>query len=175
MTKQLHCDYTPDMLDSKIEAFVETVGEFFSRLGHQRIAGRLIGWLLVCDPPHQAASQLAEVIGASKASISINLRLLTAAGLVERIGVPGERRAFYQLRPIAWTRDLSAKLAQVSELRRVADSGLELLSEDSEERRRRLQRMRDFYAFMERELPPIIDKWLATEEAQELRLGKGAS
>jgi len=154
-------------LEPRSEAFIERVAEFFARLGHQRIAGRLLGWLLICDPPHQSAAELASVSGASKASISINLRLLTTAGLVERIGVPGERRGFYRLRPGAWTQDLSSKLAQIAELRRVADSGLRLLGDVPEEKSRRLRRMRDYYAFMEHELPAVIDRWLATDEAQE--------
>ena len=58
------------MLPATRDAFVERVGEFFSRLGHQRIAGRLIGWLLISEPEHQSAAELVEVIGASKASIT---------------------------------------------------------------------------------------------------------
>ena len=96
------------------EAFVERVGEFFSRIGHQRGAGRTVGWLLVCDPPHQSADELVQATGQSKASVSIHLRLLTASGLVERIGVSGERRAFYRIRPAAWKNDLSAKLTQIT-------------------------------------------------------------
>ena len=155
------------MLPAKSKAFVERVGEFFSRLGHQRIAGRLIGWLLISEPEHQSAAELVEVVSASKASISINLRLLMAAGLVERIGVPGERRAYYRLRPIAWTRDWDTKLGQIAELRRIADSGLELLKDEPAPRGKRLQGMRDYYAFMGRELPPVIDKWLASDKAQD--------
>ncbi len=155
------------MLPAKSKAFVERVGEFFSRLGHQRIAGRLIGWLLISEPEHQSAAELVEVVSASKASISINLRLLMAAGLVERIGVSGERRAYYRLRSIAWTRDWGTKLGQIAELRRIADSGLELLKDEPAPRGKRLQGMRDYYAFMERELPPVIDKWLASDKAQD--------
>lgn len=156
------------MLDAKSEAFIETVGEFFSRLGHQRIAGRLLGWLLICDPPHQSATDLADAIGASKGSISINLRLLIASDLVERIGVPGERRAFYRLRPTAWTQDLNSKVAQLTELRRIAESGLDVLADAPPERRKRLEGMRALYEFMEREFPVLIEKWLASNKAKEL-------
>jgi len=154
------------VLDPRQEDYVARMGELFSQLGHQRIAGRLLGWLLICDPPHQSATQLATVSGASKASVSINLRLLVAAGLVERTGVPGQRRTHYQLRPAAWTLDLRAKLAQTAELRRLADEGLDLLKDAPAIRRERLGAMRDFYAFMERELPAVIDKWLASQPSK---------
>lgn len=144
----------------EIEAFIERIGEFYSRLGLQRGAGRLIGWLLVCDPPHQSAPQLEKATGSSKASVSIHVRLLMAAGLVERIGVPGERRAFYRIRATAWTEDLKSKLAQLTELKDIAESGLKSLEGSRPESRARLEVMRDFYAFMERELPAVIDRWL---------------
>lgn len=57
-------------------------------------------------------------------------------------------------------------MVQIAELRRIADFGLELL-EDDPARAKRLQRMRDYYVFMEKELPPVIDKWLASDKAQD--------
>ena len=144
---------------AKLEAFVEQVGEIFASAGHQRIAGRLFGWLLICDPPHQSAADIQEATGASKASVSTNLRLLQAGGLVERIGVPGERRAYYQMNLEAWTRDLKGRLAEISAMRRVAESGLEALGSVPAERRERLEAMRAFYTFFEKEMPTLLEHW----------------
>jgi len=148
--------------EAQVHEFVEGIGELFAGMGQQRIAGRLLGWLLVCDPPHQSADELARVIGASKASISITVRLLIAAGMVERIGVPGQRRAHYRLRPTCWTTDVREKLGRITAMRAVAEQGLRALAGAPRERRRRLQDMRDFYAFFEREFPALIERWLAT-------------
>jgi len=147
--------------DGRKREFVERVGEFFARTGHPRIAGRLLGWLLICDPPHQSAEELAGVTQASKASISVMLRLLGAAGLVERIGVPGERRSFYRIRGSAWSEDLSTKAAHFSEMRKIAEAGLELVDGDAAEQRRGLTNMRDFYGFFEREFPELLRRWEA--------------
>jgi DNA-binding transcriptional regulator GbsR (MarR family) len=148
--------------EARVHEFVESIGELFARVGQQRIAGRLLGWLLVCDPLHQSADELARVTGASKASISITLRLLIAAGMVERIGVPGQRRAHYRLRPACWTTDLREKLGRVTAMREVAEQGLEALSGAPRHRRQRLQDMRDFYAFFEGEFPALIERWLSS-------------
>ena len=43
--------------------FAEEVGLFFERSGMTRMAGRILGWLLVCDPPHQTLNDLAEALG----------------------------------------------------------------------------------------------------------------
>lgn len=144
--------------------FVEHFGEFFARAGHQRIAGRVLGWLLICDPPHQSADDLRRVTRASKASVSITLRLLAAADLVERIGVPGQRRAYYRVRPGAWSTDLRRKVDQITGARRLAEEGLALLADATPERRRRLEEMRELYAFFEREFPGLIERWLASRK-----------
>ena len=41
--------------------FVEEAGIVFEQTGLPRMAGRIFGWLLICDPPHQSTDQLAEV------------------------------------------------------------------------------------------------------------------
>lgn len=148
-----------------LEPFVERVGEFFARTGHQRTAGRVLGWLLVCDPPRQSADDLQRVTGASKASISITLRVLIANDLVERVGVTGRRQAHYQLRPGCWTTDLRGKLAQFTALRELAEEGLALMVEAPPDRRARLEGMRDLYAFFEREFPGLVERWLAERGA----------
>jgi len=148
--------------EAQVHEFVEDVGELMASVGQQRIAGRLLGWLLVCDPPHQSADELVRVTGASKASISITIRLLTAAAMVERIGVPGQRKAYFRLRPACWTTDLRQKLSRITAMREIAERGLEALAGAPRERRQRLQDMRDLYAFFEREFPMLIERWLAS-------------
>ncbi|GIH67164.1 hypothetical protein [Microbispora siamensis] len=47
------------------------------------IAGRVLAWLMICDPPEQSAGQIAEAIGASRASVAglAAFRDMTAAGM----------------------------------------------------------------------------------------------
>ncbi len=141
------------------DAFVERIGEYFAQIGSTRIAGRLVGWLLVCDPPHQSADDLAQATGASRGSVSNMLKLCVAGGIIQRIGLPGERRAYYQIRAEAWSDLFVASMAQTAELRLIADEGLKALSGTSVTRRARLQAMRDLYAFYEREIPSLVERW----------------
>jgi hypothetical protein len=34
--------------------FIERSGLFYEAAGGPRTAGRILGWLLICDPPHQS-------------------------------------------------------------------------------------------------------------------------
>lgn len=153
-------------LSPELDAFIEQLGELFARTGSQRIAGRLLGFLMICDPAQQSAPDIEEAIGVSKASVSINLRLLQAAGIIERVGVAGQRRAHYQVRVDCWSKDLSTKQAEIETMRRIADNGLDALTDAPPERRERLEAMRAFYEFFERAFPAVIDQWEREREAE---------
>jgi hypothetical protein len=45
--------------------------------------------------------------------------------------------------------------------RQVADEGIELLRDRPPESRQRIQEVRDVYAFMERELPAMLERFMA--------------
>ena len=77
--------------------FVEEVGLFFEQTGMPRMAGRILGWLLISDPPHQSTDELAGGLIASKGSISTNTRLLIQIGLIERLSLPGVRHDYFRI------------------------------------------------------------------------------
>jgi DNA-binding transcriptional regulator GbsR (MarR family) len=47
------------------------------------MAGRILGWLLISDSPHQSSEQLVNGLEASKGSISSMTRLLIQINLIE--------------------------------------------------------------------------------------------
>lgn len=139
--------------------FVEEIGLVFDRSGLTRMAGRILGWLLICDPPHQSMGEIAAVLRASKGSISSMTRFLIQVGLVERVSLPGERRDYFRIRSNAWVELMQAKMAEITHLRRLAEQGLELLDSDDPARRERLENMRDTYLFLEAEFPALLQRW----------------
>ncbi|MBW4497143.1 MAG: MarR family transcriptional regulator [Oscillatoria princeps RMCB-10] len=143
----------------EVKRFIEEVGLLFEFTGLPRMAGRILGWLLICDPPHQSTGELVEVLQASKGSISTMTRLLIQAGMVERMGVPGERRDYFRITLGTWSVLIKQRQAQLAAIRQVAERGLELLAGEDSHRLERLREMRDFHAFFERELPVLIERW----------------
>ena len=91
-----------ERLQTKDKQFAEEVGIVFEQTGMPRMAGRILGWLLICAPPHQSTDELTAVLMASKGSISSMTRLLIQSGLIERLSLPGIRRDYFRLRPDAW-------------------------------------------------------------------------
>ncbi len=139
--------------------FVEDVGLSFEMVGLPRMAGRIFGWLLLSDPPHQSPGELADVLQASKGSISTMTRLLVQIGLIERISLPGQRRDYFRIKPHAWTELTKQRMAQITAFRQLAERGLELLEGENPQLRDRLIEMRDMHAFLEQELPALIQRW----------------
>jgi len=140
-------------------SFVEELGLFFEQSGMPRMAGRILGWLLLSDPPHQSLNELAEALIASKGSISTTTRLLVQIGLIERISLPGVRHSYFRIRPSASQHLLKQGAEQVTILRKLAERGLELLEDKASLTRQGLEEMRDMYTFFEREYPALLERW----------------
>jgi len=140
--------------------FVEEVGIVFEQTGLPRMAGRILGWLLLSDPLHQSTDELAEALMASKGSISTMTRFLIRIGLIERISLPGQRRDYFRLRPDAWRYMIRHGLEdEIKMFRQLAEHGLELLGDATSMTRKWLEEMRDKYAFFELEFPALLERW----------------
>lgn len=131
----------------------------FEMVGLPRMAGRIFGWLLISDPPQQSSAELAEILQASKGSISSMTRLLIQISLIERTSLPGDRRDYFQIRPQAWGHMTEQHLAQITAFRQLAEKGLHLIQNEPPHLQQRLQEMKDIHAFWERELPLLTKRW----------------
>jgi DNA-binding transcriptional regulator GbsR (MarR family) len=78
--------------------FVELMGRHLEEEGVPRIAGRLMGALLLNQGP-TSLDELTEQLAVSKGSVSSNARLLELWGIADRITMAGDRRDYYQIAP----------------------------------------------------------------------------
>lgn len=139
--------------------FIEDFGLLFEESGHPRMAGRILGCLLISDPPYLSTTELAEILQASKGSLSTMTRFLLQMGLIERVGLPGRRRDYFQIKSGAWTQLVGHAVYELSALRKLAERGLELMESQDSELKQRLQEARDLFSYMEREYPLLIKRW----------------
>ena len=146
--------------------FIEEGGLAFEKLGLPRMAGRVLGWLLVANPPHQSHKELAEVLAASKGSISTTTRMLIQVGLVERVSLPGDRLDYFRIKLGAWSSLMEQRMGQISAIRQLAERGLELVDRTNSEQCQRLQEMYDLHAFFEQQWPQLLDNWQQKRQQQ---------
>jgi len=143
----------------EIKHLVEDVGLLLEAEGIPRMAGRILGWLLICNPPHQTIDEMAAALQASKGSISTMTRYLIQLGLVERVGLPGQRRDYFRFRTGQWSSFFKEESRRANALLQLTKRGLDLLEGQDPALQLRLKEVHDLYAFFERELPALLQRW----------------
>ncbi|WP_211226790.1 GbsR/MarR family transcriptional regulator [Amycolatopsis benzoatilytica] len=115
-------------MNDELRGWVDRVADFLTSEYHlPPIACRVLGWLMACDPPEQSAARIAEAVGASRASLTTNLRLLTDAGLVVKRPGRGERTVYYRMDDDAWQRVLRRRIATLDSFRDLTRAGVGLV------------------------------------------------
>lgn len=154
---------------AEVKRFVEEVGIFFEEMSLPRMAGRILGWLFISDPPHQSIDELAQALMASKGSISTATRLLIQFNLIERFSLPGIRHNYFRIRPEGWHHLAGQRANQIKVMRQLCERALELLEGKARGNREWLEEMRDMYAFFEREFPALLERWEQERKRSELQ------
>jgi DNA-binding transcriptional regulator GbsR (MarR family) len=141
--------------------FSDELGFFWEDAGGTRMAGRVLGALLLADPPEMSSSELAEFLGVSPGSVSTATRELVRPGLAKRVRLPGKRQDYFRatmgasvLPQIIRTRiELTRRYAQLMQ------RGEELTAHKNAAVRRQLEEIREFYEFLEAEQHAILERW----------------
>jgi len=149
------------MLDVKYQLeerhFIEDIGLFFEQMGMPRMAGRILGALLISDTPAQSITDLAEKLKSSKSSISIMARLLVEDGLIERVASPVPRRDYYRFKSGGWILYMRQWLGLMAELHRIMERGMTLVAGRSQELNDRLLEAHDLFSTLEEKFPSILE------------------
>ena len=139
--------------------FVDAMGTGMAgAYGFPAMTGRVLGWLLVCDPPEQTAAELAEALSASKGAISGATSSLVRARLVDRVRVRGKRPDRFRLHPGAWDAQIQDQSNAQADRHLIAQ-GLDALGDAPAERRARLEELDAFYASWQDRIPRLWDEW----------------
>ncbi|WP_330256687.1 hypothetical protein OG874_20280 [Nocardia sp. NBC_00565] len=142
-------------------AFVEDFALILERMGLVRMTGRAAGWLLVCDPPEQTFGQIADALQASKGSISTALKTLVTMRWVDKISKPGDRKDYYSIRPGILPELTRQQSGMYTDLTNMTSRGLALFDDPNGPDAARVRDMHDFFVWMGKELPALIDRWYA--------------
>jgi hypothetical protein len=143
--------------EAEVLAWVERIAKYvWDQDRMPMIAGRIFGWLMICDPPEQTAAQIAHAIGASRASLTNNLRMLTQIGFLAQHTKPGDRSVYYQADEEAFGRLIQRQIESMSQLRELLEGGADLAGPAP--RGRRLRHAMDVFAWLEQvfaKAPPM--------------------
>ncbi len=143
------------MNKSADDRFLDDVGLHFESMGAPKMMGRMLAWLMVCDPPHQSSQQIMEQLGCTSGTVSTNSRLLMMHGLIEKVEVPNSRASHFQLSPNAFVEVMKLMLKDTMGLKAAADAYV--ASEPSAPPV--VTELAAFCAFLEERLPALLQEW----------------
>ena len=128
--------------------------------GFPRMPARILVALLCTDSGSLTAAELATAVQGSAGAVSGAVRYLIALGLVDREHLPGSRRDLYRVRPDAWHAALVRRDAMVHRFATTLAEGVAVLGPGTPAGQR-LAETRDFFAFWQREMPALLERWKA--------------
>lgn len=144
--------------------FADHLGRFYARrYGFPPMVGRVLGYLLVCDPPDQSIAELSDALLASRSAVTGALDVLERLHAIQRSRAAGQRMDRVRV-------DLSSAQARgfdISEYQELADlarEGLEVLSDAAPERRATLMEMAEFADWLVERTRALRDEWEAHRE-----------
>lgn len=146
-----------------IDDATERLALVLSGNGMQRAPARVLAAFMFAQQESVTAPEIGERLGIGSGAVSSAIRMLSTVGLIERVPVPGSRRDHYRMRDGAWATLMSSQNGVVQAMFEAAEEGVRVAGADTPAGRR-LNEMRDFYEFMFRELPALIDRWKAERE-----------
>ena len=139
--------------------FADHVGRFYARrYAYPPMVGRVLGYLLVCEPREQTIAELSEALLASRSAITGALGVLERIDAIRRSRAAGDRMDRVRL-------DFSSAQSQgfdVSEYRELGDlarEGLEVLSDAPPERRADLFGMAALADFLVDRIGALQEEW----------------
>jgi DNA-binding transcriptional regulator GbsR (MarR family) len=142
------------------ESFPLSLSELFEAHGWPRLGGRVIGELMLAEPPFLSTAELCERIGTSKGHLSSAISMLEAMRMIERFGLPGTRQHHYRLTSDAFVRAMDSAAEPSRSLAAIADRALAEVPAGSRAAEE-LTRMRDFYRFLARRFPDLVAEFEA--------------
>jgi DNA-binding transcriptional regulator GbsR (MarR family) len=145
--------------------FADHMGRFYARrFGFPPMVGRVLGYLLVCEPRSQTIAELSEALLASRSAITGALTVLETIHAVRRSRAAGERSDRIRI-------DFSSAQAQgfdVTEYRELGDlarEGLGVLGDAPPEHRAELLELAAFADFLVESTEALRQQWEARRDA----------
>lgn len=145
-------------MDKEKLAYIEETGLVFEGFGMTRMAGRILGYLLVCDKDEVSFDEIRKALHASKGSISGTTKLLINVGMVEQVSLPGDRKTYFRISRTKVGTILKSRISQFETLSNTFSKGRRLKTREDEVSEW-LEEISSFYKWVGHEIESIIDRW----------------
>lgn len=139
-------------------ALVESSAAELTAHGFPAMPARVVMALTVSEESRLTSEELSTQLSASPAAISGAVRYLNTLGVIRQTTKAGSRRHVYSLTQTPWYTASLTNPSVYRNLTRLLESGSAHLDEGSAARGR-VEEMAEFFRFLERRLPELLDEW----------------
>jgi DNA-binding transcriptional regulator GbsR (MarR family) len=147
-----------------VHRFIERFATALMDAGMPRMPARVFVALLAADSGRMTAAELAEELHVSPAAISGALRYLQQVNVLTRERQRGSRRDQYRLLDDTWYEMTLRREQVMARWIAAGRDGIEALGADTPAGRRMTESV-EFFEFVRRELPALIERWRAERGA----------
>ena len=144
--------------------FIERFASALMDAGMPRMPARVFAALLASDSGRLTAAEMAEQLHVSPAAISGALRYLQQVNVLTRERRPGSRRDHYRLLDDTWYEMTLRREQIMSRWISAGREGIEVLGPGTPAGRRMTESV-EFFEFVRRELPALIERWRAQRDS----------
>jgi len=153
--------------------FVERFGLLLAEAGMPRMAARAFACILAEDEGRLTAAEIGERLGVSPAAVSGAVRYLVQVGMVTRGREPGARRDDYRLHDHLWYELFAFRGELLRRWEQAMADGAALLG--GSPAGDRIGETREFFAFLQDELPAMMERWRVRQAKRSGSNGPGST
>ena len=145
--------------------FADHMGRFYARrFAFPPMAGRVLGYLLVCEPPAQTIAELSDALLASRSAVTGALDVLERIDTIQRSRAAGERMDRVRV-DLSSAESRGFDVTEYQELGDLAREGLEVLKDAPPERRATLLELEAFADWLVERTRELKKEWEAHRDA----------
>lgn len=127
------------------------------------MAGRVFGYLMICDKDQVSFDDIRETLQASKGSISSTTKQLLHSKLIEQSSLPGDRKTYFRISQKKAGGMLKERLKLFVTFSELLDKGRQLKKQEDDVSEWLLE-VSIFYSWVGDEIDQIIVKWEKQKE-----------
>ncbi len=147
------------MNNDAILLFSDHVGRFYAKqYSFPPAVGRVLGYLLVCEPMEQSINDLAEALLTSRSAVAGAVKMLENYHAISRRRPAGSRVDLIAIAPRGWEQN-GFDPTEYQEQAKLAREGLEILKVASPERREALEGLVALNDFLTERMPSLLKEW----------------
>jgi hypothetical protein len=144
--------------------FIERASSELAAQGFPRMPARVLMALTATADGKATSEELATRLQASPAAISGAVKYLGVVGFVRNTTIPGTRKHIYSLGETPWYATSFTRGEVYTQIENAMRGPVEGMPESAA--LRRIEEVADFFAFMRRRLPSLLDEWIAERRAK---------